>query len=107
MVGPSSPRLSGLSVSRTSAVMTLVTLAAGIACSLPELAIRPSPDTPTAAAPRSGQGLEGGVPFTTCVAGRAELAVTAGTGRRQLTAAAAASSSTSAIPTRTRIAEYL
>src|SRR2546421_94489 len=67
MFGPVSPFFSLLSSSTMSAVITLVTLAAGVACSLPELATRPSPPMPTAAAPRNGQGRVGAAPGTTSV----------------------------------------
>jgi hypothetical protein len=66
----------------TSAVITLATLAAGIACSLPELATRPRPDTPTAAEPRDGQGRAGAAPGMVSVARSRWTGATAGIGRR-------------------------
>jgi len=82
MVGPASPFSSGLSLRATSAVMTFVTLAAGIACSLPELAMKPRPETPTAAEPRAGQGRAGVAPWTTSALGSRAVAATAGIGRK-------------------------
>jgi len=62
--------------------MTLATLAAGIGCSLPEVATKPRLWTPTAAEPRVGQGMTGGVPAITSLAGGPPLAATSGMGRR-------------------------
>ena len=82
MVGPDSPFFSLWSSRTISPVITLVTLAAGIACSLPEEAIKPSPDTPTAAEPLAGQGRVGAVPGTWSAAGRSAVAETGGIGLR-------------------------
>src|SRR5438105_15751586 len=101
MDGPGAPAASACPLGITRAVITLVTLAAGIASSLPELAMNPRPDTPTAAAPRAGQGSAGGVPETTSDCGRTDLAATAGIGLRQLNAARAATIKRRATPIRT------
>ena len=82
IVGPASSFLRGLSSSTMSAVITLVTLAAGRVFSLPELATKPRPDTPTAAAPWDGHGSAGAVPGTTSVGGSFPAAATAGIGRK-------------------------
>ena len=65
-----------------SAVITLVTLAAGTGSSFPELAMKPRPDTPIAAEPPAGQGSVGGVPLVVVSAGNDGLAAIAGIGRR-------------------------
>src|SRR5258708_15334296 len=73
IVGPVSFFLRGLSSRITRAVMTLATLAAGIACSLPELPINPRLWTPTAAEPRLGQGMAGAGPASNPLYGRLTL----------------------------------
>ena len=82
MFAPVSPFFSLLSSSTTSAVITFVTLAAGMACSLPEVPTNPRPETATAADPLDGQGSDGAVPGTTSVVWRRCVAATAGIGRR-------------------------
>src|SRR5437667_10538311 len=56
MFAPVSPFFSLLSSSTTSAVITFVTLAAGMACSLPEVPTNPRPETAIAPDPLDGQG---------------------------------------------------
>src|SRR5260370_21322251 len=90
-----------------SAVITFVTLAAGIACSLPELPTKPRPETPTAPAPGDGQGSGGAVPGMTCEAGSNGVAENGGIRRRELTVAAATTTQSSAPPTRPRIVKKL
>ena len=76
------PLASGLSESRTSAVITFATLAAGAGDTLPETAIKPSPEAPTAADPVLGQGKPGAVPGMTDWVGLELIVATAGIGRR-------------------------
>jgi len=66
----------------SSAVITLATLAAGAGVSLPDVAIKPSPETPTAAEPTCGHGKVGAVPEIVVAVGTADVAATAGIGRK-------------------------
>ena len=80
--GPGSLILRGLSSRTTSAVITLVTLAEGSGCSLPELAMKPRPETPIAATPVVGHWTVGATPAVVVSAGRPALAAIAGMGRK-------------------------
>ena len=71
-----------MSVSTTSAVITLATLAAGIGCSLPDVAIAPSPLTPIAAEPMLGHGSWGASPAITVWTGSDVEAEAAGIVRK-------------------------
>src|SRR5438445_3079597 len=97
--GPCSFFFSGLSSRTTSAVITLATLAAGMAVSFPEVASMPSPETATAAEPPLGHGSVGTVPAVVDWPGTAAVTATAGIGRKKLKVRKAAirSSSTPAI----------
>src|SRR2546425_9692226 len=99
MFAPVSPFFSLLSSSTTSAVITFVTLAAGMACSLPEVPTNPRPENATAADPIDGQGSDGAVPGATSVVWRRCVAATAGVGRRELEADAATTRSSQTTPT--------
>jgi hypothetical protein len=73
--------LSGFSSLTTSAVITLATLAAGAAFSLPEEAMKPRLETATAADPGLGQGNVGAVPEVVVDVVTDPVAGTAGMGR--------------------------
>ena len=81
-VGPESPLTRALSASTTIAVITFATLAAGAGDASPEVAMRPSPEAPTAAEPTPGHGRLGGVPGIVDWTGLEVVAATSGIGLR-------------------------